>query len=359
MNILSVIETLDPDGAETVLVDLALGLAEHSHRMVHFSTANGRVPYRPFIDALERAGIPTADVHWGALNDARERRRILDGFTPDVVLFHWWGMDPCRWWLRAIADAPLGKRPTFVCVLHRSGVPAPVGYDHYVLVTRTQRGQVAHVAPERVHLIANGVDLRRFSPVAPRRAPHGEVVIGRVSSLREGKIPADWVRTAASYGIPRTRWVMAGAGSLRARLQRDVEELGLERSFSLPGHVPRPDVPRLLSGFDVFAYVTSTAVECHPLALLEALAAGVPIVAEARGGVPEIVRHGANGLLARSADEIGEHVSRLAHDHELRARLARGARRSAEGFSLERQLRGYRRLLASAARERESPRARS
>ena len=236
------------------------------------------------------------------------------------------------------------------------GIAAPVGYDYYVPVARSQLGQVAHVTPERVHVISNGVDLARFAPAERRRGPRGEVVIGRVSSLREGKIPADWIRTTASFQIPRTRWVMAGAGSMRARLAQDVEALGLEQTFSLPGHIPRPAVPRLLAGFDIFAYATSTAVECHPLALIEALAAGVPIVAEARGGIPEIVSHGTNGLLARSADEVGEHLSRLAHDHALRARLARGARASAERFSLDRQLGGYRKLLATAARERDGVR---
>ena len=120
----------------------------------------------------------------------------------------------------------------------------------------------------------------------------------------------------------------------------------LEDHFELPGYVERERVPALLEGFDVFCHVTSTAVESHPLALLEALAAGVPIVAESRGGIPEIVTHGVNGLLASSTHEIGDHLHALRRDDALREHLSLGARRTAPKFSLARQLAAYRRLLA-------------
>jgi glycosyltransferase involved in cell wall biosynthesis len=112
-----------------------------------------------------------------------------------------------------------------------------------------------------------------------------------------------------------------------------------------------------LKRFDVFCHVTSTAVECHPLALLEALAAGVPIVAEARGGIPEVVTHGVNGLLASTPGEIGDHLRLLRRDEVLRKRLSMGARGTAARFSLQRQLEAYRRLLAEIGRERRAARA--
>jgi glycosyltransferase involved in cell wall biosynthesis len=338
-----------------VLVDIALGLTEHEHRVVHFSDTNGVPTHPEFLTALVRARIPVMDTHWSAFNERPARQDVLEGFRPEVVLFHWWGKDPWRRWIDIAADAARGNRPTFVLVLHHADIRAPAGYDHYVLVSENQRTQVAHVPAERVHLIPNGVDLRRFRRAIPRRT-RKEMVVGRVSGLREGKIPTDWVETAAAYGLRDTSYVVAGEGALRAPLEQRAAKLGLERDFSFPGYVSRAEVPHVLGGFDVFCYATSTAVECHPLALLESLAAGVPIVAEARGGVPAIVQHGVNGLLASSTDEIGRHLHALRRDGALRARLAQGARDTASRFGVGHQLDAYRRLLRTIEAERDGAR---
>lgn len=351
MKILSVIETLGHGGAETVLITLALNLREHEHRVVHASRANGVVPHASFLAALERRRIRAIDTHWSVLGYRRGRAEVLAGFRPDVVLFHWWGNDPWRRWIAAMADVPPARRPCFVLVLHHAGIPAPRGYDHYVLVSETQREQVAHAPAERVQVIPNGIEVRRYRR---RRTPRAsdEMVVGRVSSLRGGKIPADWIDTAASFGLRNTRFVIAGDGTLRSALQQRVAALGHEERFTFPGYVPRFQVADVLERFDVFCYATSTAVECHPLALVEALAAGVPVVAEARGGIPEIVTHGVNGLLATSPSELGDHLHALRRDGALRDRLVHGARASAGRFSVARQLASYRALLREVARTR-------
>lgn len=353
MKVLSIASSLTHGGAETVLVDLALGLSRHEHQVLHSTAARGRVPYRRFLVRLAGAGVRCHDVPLDALCDGRERRRILGDFQPDVVLFHWWGRDCLRTWVDEAPDYDRARRPSFVCVLHHAGIPAPPGYDRYVMVTRTQKEQVP--AGSQIRMIPNGVDLSRFRSSGRRTRPRDRMVVGRVSRLSPDKIPVDWVRTAAAYGLPRTRFVIAGDGPLAVSLREDVAALGLDDHFELPGHVGPARVPALLKRFHVFCHVTSTAVECHPLALLEALAAGVPIVAEARGGIPEIVTHGVNGLLASSADEIGDHLHTLRRDDALRERLSLGARRTAPRFSLSRQVAAYRRLLAEIDRERRAP----
>lgn len=348
MRVLSIASSLTHGGAETVLVDLALGLSEHTHRVAHASAARGYTAHAPFVRRLARAGVRCHDVPLEGLGEPRERQRLLADFQPDVVLLHWWGRDCLRAWVDDAGAVSPDRRPSFVCVLHHTGLPAPPGYDHYVMVTRSQ---LPYVPRARSRLIHNGVDLGRFR-VARAPRPEGCMVVGRISRLSHDKIPSDWVRTAAAYGLPRTRFVIAGDGPLAGALRDDVAALGLADDFELPGYVARASVPALLRRFDVFCHVTATAVECHPLALLEACAAGVPIVAEARGGIPEIVRHGVNGLLASSTDEIGEHLHALRRDDALRRRLAIGARHAASRFSLARQLAAYRRLLAEIDHER-------
>jgi glycosyltransferase involved in cell wall biosynthesis len=348
MRVLSVIETLLHGGAETVLVDLVRGLRLHDHRVLHFSTAHGTSVHPWIADALVQASVPCQDVHWTALQDPGTRPRLLCDFEPDVVIYHWWGQDTLQSWRAAAASRSRARRPWFVVVLHRSGVPAPAGFDAYVLVTPSQRPQVAHVDRDRVHVIPNGVEVSRFDPPDPRSARR-PFTVGRISSLRSGKIPADWVRVAAGYGLRGARFVIAGDGPLRSQLEADVRALGLDAQFLLPGYVNRREVPQMLSTFDVFCYVTSTAVECHPLALLEASAAGLPIVAEARGGVPDIVADGISGLLARTSDEVGACLRRLRRDRALRRRLAAGARDVAARYSRDRQLASYAALLNQAA----------
>jgi glycosyltransferase involved in cell wall biosynthesis len=214
---------------------------------------------------------------------------------------------------------------------------------------------VSHLTRERILSIPNGIDLARFAPADRPLGDAGangrEMVVGRLSNLRPVKIPSDWVRTLASFTLPATRFVIAGDGPVRETLEADARKFAPGR-FAFPGYVARAGVPGMLRNFDVFCYATAEAEECHPLALLESLAAGVPIVAEARGGIPSIVRHEKNGLLASSTREIGDHLHRLRVEPALRARLAAGARRDARRFSIEVQLARYRALLAELECER-------
>jgi glycosyltransferase involved in cell wall biosynthesis len=352
VKILSVVEAFCHGGAQTVLLDVVLSLPEHQHRVVHFSTANSIAAETTFVDALRSHDIDCIDAHWDSIRNEKLRTEILDGFRPDVVLFHWWGKDP---WMPWVVSRQPGS-PAFVCVMHHNVIAAKGGYDRYVLVSRSQLQQVDHIPPDRVQVIPNGIDLERFPTRIDRRSPAFDArdrpfVVGRLSELREGKIPDGWIRTLASYRLENTRFVIAGGGALLPALRKSAIDLKLDGQMFFPGYIPRREVPSLLETFDAFCYVTSSAVECCPLAILEAMAAGVPVVAEARGGIPEIVVSGENGLLGRSLDEIGDHLRRLRENPTLREHLGRGARATAEKFSLKKQIAAYRDLLADLQRE--------
>ncbi len=342
MKILSVVEAFCHGGAQTVLFDLVLALPEHEHRVIHFSRANGILAEPTFVEALHRSGVACVDTHWNSLSTDRARSELLGDFQPDIAIFHWWGKDPWMPWVQSRSHGA----PAFVCVLHHAGIPVELGYDQYVAVSRNQLPQLNEVPAAHIRVIPNGVDLARFRAVESGNfSINDDFVAGRLSELRDGKIPLDWVRTLASFRIPRTRFVIAGGGELLQTLRQSAIDLSLEDVFSFPGYIPRAEVPSMLSSFSVFCYVTSSAEECCPLAILEAMAAGVPVIAEARGGIPEIVADGENGLLARSVAEVGSHLRRLRNDPALRKSLSRGARATAERFSLRRQVDAYRLLF--------------
>ena len=177
VKILSVIEAFCHGGAQTVLLDTLLSLPEHQHRVIHFSSANSIAAEPTFVEALRSAGIDCIDTHWDSLRDDEQRSDILDGFRPDVVMFHWWGSDPWLPWV----NSPKPDRPAFVCVLHHEGIAAKAGYDRYVLVSRSQLPQVSQVPAERVVVIPNGIDLERFHFAGDERETPSTLSSGRSS----------------------------------------------------------------------------------------------------------------------------------------------------------------------------------
>jgi len=110
-------------------------------------------------------------------------------------------------------------------------------------------------------------------------------------------------------------------------LQRLAQELGLGQRVRFLGS--RADVPDILRASDVF--VLSSDYEGNPLSVLEAMAAGLPVVSTAVGGVPELVQHGATGLLVPAGDAraLAEAITQLGRDADQRAAMGHAARQTA------------------------------
>ena len=124
---------------------------------------------------------------------------------------------------------------------------------------------------------------------------------------------------------------IVGDGPERGRLERLANWLGIRDRVAFRGACPPGEVASILAGSTLF--IAPASVEAFGLALLEARAAGLPVVAMRRGGVPELVEHGHHGLLANSRKEFVDAVVRLIDDPALRERLARGSRQGLERFS--------------------------
>jgi glycosyltransferase involved in cell wall biosynthesis len=144
---------------------------------------------------------------------------------------------------------------------------------------------------------------------------------------------------------------MVGDGPDRERLERLASELGVMRDTLFLGY--QEDVAPYYAAFD--ALVLPSANEGTPVSVIEALAAGTPVVATRVGGVPDVVREGAEGFLVETGatDELAERLSRLAGDAELRHRLGQSGReRVLKRYAVERLLddvdRLYRELLREA-----------
>ncbi|MFJ3669991.1 glycosyltransferase [Streptomyces sp. NPDC090106] len=158
--------------------------------------------------------------------------------------------------------------------------------------------------PGTVRVVPSAVDLghipERRDPAARRMlgVPRGTALIGTVGRVDTQKAPLDFVRAAAAIHAerPATAFVMIGDGPLTGDVRRLAAELGVD--ITVTGH--RPDAARLAAALDVF--VITSLYEGLGRALTEALASARPVVATAVNGVPDLVEHGATGLLVPPAD---------------------------------------------------------
>jgi sugar transferase (PEP-CTERM/EpsH1 system associated) len=189
------------------------------------------------------------------------------------------------------------------------------------------------VPPERITSIPNGIDLDRFPDRVDteelRRefglTPENRVVmsVGRFVPVKNFPI---LVRSFARIHAhrPETRLLLVGAGD-PAELEGLAESLGARSALLLPG--PRSDVPALLGLCDV--YVNCSSFEGMSNTILEAMAAGRPVVATAVGGNPELVREGDTGFLTPPRDEaaLAGRIERLLEDDALRAEMGAAARK--------------------------------
>jgi glycosyltransferase involved in cell wall biosynthesis len=177
---------------------------------------------------------------------------------------------------------------------------------------------------EKVIVVENSVPLTREVP--PRgNLFNGDPVIGSVGSLhvRKGYRYLIEATPLVLTELPEARFVLVGGGPERPRLEQLAAELGVAGRVQFLGQ--RTDISDLLPGFDVF--VLPSITEGMPNAVLEAMAAGIPVVASRVGGVPEIVQDGETGLLVEpeSPSDLACSLVRLGRNAPLRLALRQRA----------------------------------
>ena len=160
-----------------------------------------------------------------------------------------------------------------------------------------------------------------------------DVVVGCVGNYKPGKGHRELLEVATDLRerFPRLRWCFVGDGPLRTWLQDEVSRRGLDAVIVL--HSGERDARHLYGAFDIAVQASDS--EGLPNAVLEAAAAGLPIVATAVGGTQEILAGGVDGLLVPGGDRAAllEALARLAEDPEQRRRLGLAARTRAGAFS--------------------------
>jgi glycosyltransferase involved in cell wall biosynthesis len=309
---------------------------------------------------------PASELDVVAMNNARA---ILKNFAPEVVHCHSahahaTGVPAARW--AGVPAVVVSRRVDFrvrTNLMSRLKYAMPV--DRYLCISEGVRAAMlaSGVEATRLSLVPSGVDLAEVRAGGTRPAPSLKTIaglpsdseiIGTVASLAPHKNHALLLDAAREVvtARPRAHFVWLGEGECRAALERQRHALGLEARVHLLGF--RDDALALMTQFDVFAL--SSYLEGLCTSLLDAQVLGVPIVATAVGGVPEVVSDERTGRLVRALEPsaMARALIGALTDPARRAGWAEAAKTSVEAFGIahtaERTLDVYREVLESRAR---------
>ncbi|WP_182905464.1 glycosyltransferase [Microbispora sp. H13382] len=361
VHVCEVIKTLDVGGAEMLLVERLLATSGSAHRytVACLSASTGELAGR-----LRSAGIGVVDLSscprpLRLARLVREVRRL----GPDVVNLH----SPLPAALLRPASRLWRHRPFLISTVHN------VRYHPLTTVldraTAWLDGRIVAVSPQVARArtgrrgrgpftCVHGVrvaEQRRWAALAgsTRRewtVPDDAFLIVNVANFRPQKNHGLLVEAAARVvaADPRAVFLLAGAGPLRQETERRVARVGSDR-IRVVG--PVADARRLIAAADLL--VLSSEYEGLPVVVMEALAAGVPVVSTAVGGVPDLIETGRNGLLTLpgSAHSLAEGILRAMRPETARS-LRAGARESAEQVDIGRAAEWFERLYAEVCRRK-------
>lgn len=348
IRVLHVIKGLDAGGAETLLL---LAAANRDRATFDYEVAYLLPTHTALVPAIEAEdvrvhnlrGVPGYDPRW-----VDRLRRLLGHGSFDVVHAH----SPLVAAGARVAarSLPAARRPLVVTTLHNVWESHHVAVraldratarldDDRLAVSDAVRSSVPGPIGTSITTEIHGVDVDAIRERADRDAVREElgvnpedILIGAVANLKPHKAYEDMLTAAARVvaADERVRFVALGDGPLREELTGQRDALGLGHRFEFLGY--RPDATRVLSGFDVFCL--SSRHEGLPLALMEALVLGIPVVVTDVGGNGELVTNGVEGLLVPPSqpDQLASAVLELLADDE--GRIAKSAAARVRGDDL-------------------------
>ena len=192
-----------------------------------------------------------------------------------------------------------------------------------------------------IEVVPNGVDLIPFQeelhPIERLSLgiPEDHVVLMYVGRLGPEKNLSFLLQAfgGTAQALEKVSLVMVGDGPERIKLQDQVTQMGLPARIKFTGFVPYPELPNYMALGD--AFITASVTEVHPLSVIEAMAAGLPVLGIASPGIEDSIQDGVTGYL--STEDIAAFTAKmvlLVTDHENRNRMSEQARQAAEKYDI-------------------------
>ena len=354
MRILQICSAREIGGGERHLADLANTLSQRGHDV--FAALSPASPVRTLLSSVPSENIIELPMR-NSLNlaTAIKLKKFVRAQKIGIVHAHVARDYP----LAALATGRSNAR----LVLTRH-VLFPLNRVHRLTLRRTARViAVSHAVAESVHAqgifdpkrvvtIHNGIDVARFGGSATRPRPRETMRIGMIGHLNPIKGQADFVHAAAIVSQSRrdVEFIIAGddkshSGDNKIALEQLIGELAVSDCVRLIGWVD--DVPALLSTLDLF--VSAARSEPFGLSIIEAMAAGVPVIATASEGAREIIDNHQTGRLVPIGDasSLARTIIELLESGSERRRLAQNGETAArQRFSLDRMVAETERVYA-------------
>lgn len=348
--VMLVIQSLRVGGAETMVENLSYALVREGCAVLVVVLQSGETI---LTERMRKKGVdlrilgkrPGLD-----LSVFRRLAAIMRDFQPDVVHSH---LPILQYVVPAARKAHVGnlvhtvhsmaeketssnlKRLLSRCY-YRNGSVVPVALSE---VTKRSIEDVYGLGASQVAIVANGIDLEAYEPKrdyslsVPTRICH----IGRFEEPKNHVALVDAAVQLKADGFDVV-FDLYGIGSLMEEIKGAVAKKGLEGEFSFHGLTD--NVPDALGKADLFVF--PSVYEGMPMVLAEAMAAGLPIVAAAVGGIPDMLEGGESALLCEAdAASVASAVERLLSEEGLRKSLGMAARERAADFSSDSMARAY------------------
>lgn len=353
-------------GGEMTVVSLATSLPADRYEVW---VCTSRIAEGWPLETLEKAGVKHVHLgrEGGSVRPFRRLARLLREERIDIVHGHMFGSNVWASIVGRLARVPVvvAQEQTWSYEGQpiRKLADAAIGrLAHAFIAVSTADAErmrrLERVPASKIHMIPNAwyprevraeVNLREELGVGEEVPIVASVAVLRPQKRLEFLLEAFEIAAAA---VPAAHLVIAGSGPELPKLKGLIEGMSSRERVHLLG--VRSDVAAIWRMVDVAAM--SSDFEGTPLSALEAMSAGVPLVATSVGGIPDIAQEGVSALLVprRDGPALGAALTRLLTDHELRERMGHAARDRAQEFTAERHAQRtaelYERLLAARGR---------
>ncbi|PSJ36380.1 glycosyltransferase family 4 protein [Allosphingosinicella deserti] len=348
MHILSILTSFTSGGAETLVCNLSRQFAGSGHEASVAALADARAvgnsveTEQAMMAAVRQAGVHASSLglvrRGNVLTGALALRRLLADLRPDVIHAHTARVLPMLWLARTRQPVILTHHNTRLSFPPRMFRFFDRCVHAYVAITPGCAAIAARYARRPIRLIPNAAS-ESFRAATSRARPASIPTILSVGALTSQKDyptliqAAPLLARALSPHPSSGRIRIVGGGALMDSLQELVERHQAGSIVELMG--PRGDVRELMAAADL--YVNCSLYEGMPIAVIEALSSGLPVVATDVPGNRELIGHGRNGLLVPGADpgRLADALASMLTDEALYRRLSEGALASAAAFSIE------------------------